>query len=443
MRDLIIFAIVFGVLPFAFVRPYYGLLLFSWLAYMRAPDLAWGPARSFRFSMIVAAVMYAGWLLFDRRPFMRANRRNLFMILLALCVTISWIKAPVKDDSVNGKFSEFLKVILVAVFTTGQIDTKDRLRTLIWVIALSFGFYGIKGGIWGIILRDARIIRGPGGLLLDNNDFSLAMVMNIPFLYFLAATEDRPRVRLFLRGAVFLTVITVVLTGSRGGFLAMATVFLALVLKSKYKSIGIAAGIAGSLLFIVLIPKNYKERLLTLKSAAKDDASARGRLEAWSVARRMIMARPFFGVGFQNFVTSYGKYEPYVGAHARHRVTHNSYLQIWAESGTIAFLFFISTLFSTIFLMRRLQRFNRVRDGPAWIGHFASIVEVSLYGFLVGATFLNRAHFDFVYQLCSIGSALHWIAIRELAKDRGTGARTTPSGVVKVVGDPFLVGQPT
>ncbi len=442
MRDLIVFAIIFGTLPFAFVRPYYGLLLYNWLAFMRAPDLCWGPAKTFRFSLIVAAAMYSGWLLFDKRPFMRANRRNTYMLLLAVCVSISWMIAPIKDDSVNSKMSEFLKVIAVAVFTTGQIDTKNRIQTIVWVSMLSFAFYGVKGGIWGLILRDARIIRGPGGLLLDNNDFSLAMVMNLPFLLYLSTVEERRRVRNFLRAAFVLTIITIVMTGSRGGFLAMTFASFVMVMKSRYKAVGISTGLVGALLFLVFIPDRYRDRLMTLRTAATQDSSAVGRLQAWSVALRMIQDKPLFGIGFANFVSSYGKYEPYAGAHLKHRVTHNSYLQIWAESGTFSFLLFLCVLFSTILVCRRIQRMVRVRDGPFWIHQYAAAIEVSFYGFLVGATFLNRAHFDFIYVIAAMASALYPIAVQEIAaNDKATRPNRRAGSLVITGGDPFLAGQ--
>lgn len=442
MRDIVVFAIVFGFLPFAFVRPFYGLLLYNWLAFMRAPDLCWGAARSFRFSLIVGAAMWAGWLIFDKRPFLRMDRRNLYMILLSIFVTISWILAPVGGDSVNGKFTEFLKVIAVALFITGQIDTKSRLQSLMWVAMLSFAFYGVKGGIWGLLLQDARIIRGPGGLLLDNNDFSLAMVMNLPFLFYLSTVEERPKLRLFLRAAFVLTIITIVLTGSRGGFLAMAVACGAMVLKSRYKAVGFATGLLGGILFLAFIPQDYRDRILSIRTAAKEDGSAIGRLQAWAVAFRMIQDKPFFGVGFQNFVSQYGNYEPGPGAHLGHRVTHNSYLQIWAESGSFAFFSFLAVLFSTIFLCRRIQRIVRVRDGPTWISAYAAAIEVSFYGFLTGATFLNRAHFDFIYVIAAMASALYFVAVREIAETESERRPFRRAGGLSIRGgDPFLAGN--
>lgn len=440
MRDVIVFALVFGMLPFAFLRPFHGLLLFSWLAYMRAPDLTWGAAKTFRFSMIVAVTMYAGWFLFDRRKFMLNDRRNWYMMLLTAAVGVSYILAPYKIDSVDSKAFEFVKVISIALFTTGQLDSKSRLRTMVWLVALSLGFYGIKGGVWYAITQDARIIRGPGGLLLDNNDFSLAMVMNIPFLFYLARAESNRRVKTFLRVAVFLTVITIMMTTSRGGFLAMAAVFGVLVLKSNYKMVAIPAAMLAAVLFFLMIPKDYKERLASIRTAAKTDSSAIGRLKAWAVAWEMVKWHPFFGVGFANFTFFYRQFDPSEEGSPT-RVAHNSYLQLWAESGSFAFGFFLATIFSSILFMRRIQRVNRVRDGPHWVSDYASMIEVTLYGFLVGAMFLNRAHFDFLYQTVALGVALAPIAVREMsaAASRERGPRRGGELVIRST-NPYLVG---
>ena len=73
MRDLLVFGTVVLALPIAFRRPYLGLLLFSWLAYMRPQDLCWTFARDMRFSFFAGATMLAGWFVYEsgRRPFAR------------------------------------------------------------------------------------------------------------------------------------------------------------------------------------------------------------------------------------------------------------------------------------------------------------------------------------------------------------------------------------
>ena len=57
LRDLLIFAIVFGSLPVILFRPYVGVLMWSWLAYMNPHRLTWGMAFDFRFSLVVGAVV--------------------------------------------------------------------------------------------------------------------------------------------------------------------------------------------------------------------------------------------------------------------------------------------------------------------------------------------------------------------------------------------------
>ena len=81
------------------------------------------------------------------------------------------------------------------------------------------GFYGVKNALF--YLAGGGTIVGPGGMLKDNNDFALAMVMNLPFLWYLSGdVEDLPWGRFlkwFLRWAFFMTGLTIMSTGSRGG----------------------------------------------------------------------------------------------------------------------------------------------------------------------------------------------------------------------------------
>jgi len=45
MRDLFVLAVVFGSVPVILARPWIGVLVWSWLAYMNPHRLAWGIAR--------------------------------------------------------------------------------------------------------------------------------------------------------------------------------------------------------------------------------------------------------------------------------------------------------------------------------------------------------------------------------------------------------------
>ena len=55
---ILLLIIVFGSLPIILMRPFVGLLVYSWLAYMRPHDMVWGDIP--QISLIVALATLAG-----------------------------------------------------------------------------------------------------------------------------------------------------------------------------------------------------------------------------------------------------------------------------------------------------------------------------------------------------------------------------------------------
>ena len=81
MRDLIVSLVILGLMPACFKRPFVGLVVFSWLAYMRVQDLAWGFARFQRWSFYVAIIMLAGFFVSkERRRFFLPDPRTYLLI---------------------------------------------------------------------------------------------------------------------------------------------------------------------------------------------------------------------------------------------------------------------------------------------------------------------------------------------------------------------------
>ncbi|MBL9078719.1 MAG: putative O-glycosylation ligase, exosortase A system-associated [Planctomycetes bacterium] len=428
MRDLLVFAVVLLTLPTSFQRPFVGLLVFSWLAYMRPQDLCWGFARTMRLSFFVGIAMVAGWWAREQgqRRFTHWDFRSRMMVLLAVLISISYLFAYEHSEYTNRYYFEYLKIVLIALFTVGQVDTQQRLRVMLWTIALSLGFFGIKGGLFGVLSGGARIMRGPGGMLEDNNDFALALVMNVPLLWYLGISErGLPVLKRATQVAVFLTVVTVVLTHSRGGFLALCATALWIAWRSgKLFRAALALGVCG-LLFLTLAPDHVLERLGSIND--KTESSRNARFIAWATAFRMIEGNPVFGVGMRNFQSRFLDYSivpPNEGSPTY--VAHNSYLQIWAESGSLAFVVYLLLLGSVFLVCRKVFRIGRARLDLAWAADYARMMEATTVGFLVGAFFLNRGHFDLIY---------HWLALVTcLAGVAFAAWRRAPVGTTAPVG---------
>jgi putative inorganic carbon (HCO3(-)) transporter len=434
MRDLLVFAIVLAALPLAIRRPFFGLLVFSWLAYMRPQDLCWGFARTMRLSFFVGIAMVAGWWAYEqgKRRFANWDLRTGLMVALAMFVSLSYAFAQHQNTYTNTYWFEYLKIILIALFTTAQVDSRQRLRVMLWVIALSLGFFGVKNGLFGILRGGAPILRGPGGMLEDNNDFALALVMNVPLLWYLGREEaSRPWVRRLTRIAVVLTVVSVLLTHSRGGFLALVCTAMWIAWRSGHLvravvALGLCAGA-----FFLFAPEHVIERLSSIGDA--EDSSRNARLIAWSTAMRMIGDNPLLGVGLRNFQPRFPEYSVIpLGAGSQTYVAHNSYLQIWAESGTIAFVVYVVLLGSVFLACARVRRQSRGRPALQWAGSYARMMEATTVGFLVGAFFLNRGHFDLIYHWLALVSALVTITAAELREAPATAAATSAAPARRV-----------
>src|SRR5688500_14334893 len=116
MRDLLVLAIVLAALPTSVRRPFFGLLVFSWLAYMRPQDLCWGFARSLRLSFVVGVAMIAGWWAYEqgKRRFAKWDTRSVLMGVLVLLVALSYAFARKHDAYTNTYFLEYLKIVVIA-----------------------------------------------------------------------------------------------------------------------------------------------------------------------------------------------------------------------------------------------------------------------------------------------------------------------------------------
>lgn len=425
MRDLLVATFILLSLPVCFRRPFIGLLVFTLLAYMRLQDLTWGFARFERWSFYVAAVTFAGFVLQPGgRRFMTSDVRNWLMILLALLVGVSLLSADNLGKEDLQSYTEYAKIIGVALFTTGVVVNREYLRMLVYVIALSFAFYGVKNGLAFIISGGSLvIIDGPGGMLADNNDFALALVMGIPLVLHLGLAERRPLLRRSLLACVPLMVLSIVATHSRGAFVSLAAMTLVLAWRSRNRVASFSMLGVVVLLGLLAVPSSYMERVSSITSY-ETDGSAQGRLRAWSVAGNMIADRPLFGVGFDRFRANYRGYDENVTtaddgrlAPRNTRVAHNSYLQIWAECGSFAFAIYVALLLISFFDLRRTRIMAEKRFHTSWIISYAVMFEAALVAFMVGSMFLNRAHFDLFYHFVAIVAVFGAIARRAMASE--------------------------
>src|SRR5262249_41193578 len=118
------------------------------------------------------------------------------------------------------------KILLMVFVSLTLIRDRRKLRALFFVIAVSIGYYGLRGGIFAIRTGGQSMVEGAPGqsFLSSNTSIALALNMALPLLLVLAREEQRRWLRALLYASFFLSIIAVLFTYSRGGLLGLLAV---------------------------------------------------------------------------------------------------------------------------------------------------------------------------------------------------------------------------
>lgn len=399
MRDLLVAAIVFGVLPFVLRRPWVGVLLWSWLGYMNPHRLTFGFAYDFPFAMIVGLVTIVAFLFSKEKKEMIWSRETVVLLIFIGWMLFTTLLAFYPEDA-WAQWSKVWKIQLFIFLTVLLITDRQKLHWLIWVIALSLGFYGVKGGIFTILGGGSSQVMGPAGTFIgENNEMGLALVMTIPIIRYLHLQETRQWLRNGLAGAMVLTGVAAIGTQSRGALVAMAVMGLFLWFKSRHKFVtGIFIVIAVGIMAAVM-PQEWYDRMYTIKTY-DEDLSAQGRINAWHTAFNVAKSN-IAGGGFEvlNRAATFREYapDPYVVFDA-----HSLYFEVMSEHGFIGLGIFL--LLGLLTWLRGQQVIRRFKHDPEhkWAADLAAMIQVSLIGYAAGGAFLGMAYFDLPYHLMVI-----------------------------------------
>src|ERR1700704_2495628 len=233
MRDVVLTLVIFGTLPFILWRPYIGVLVWTWIGFMNPHRLTWSVAYDMPFAMIIALVTLAS-VLMSREPKKIPWTRETILLLVFLSFTVLTTTQAIYQTLAWPHLNQFWKILLMIFVTLMLMQSKERIDQLVWVIALSIGFYGVKGGIFTIVHGGVYHVRGPEGSFIGgDNEMGLALIMTIPLLRYLQLTARNNWLRAALTAAMLLCAIATVGSQSRGALLGLAAMGGFLWLKSS------------------------------------------------------------------------------------------------------------------------------------------------------------------------------------------------------------------
>lgn len=423
MRDMLLVSAVLMAALIGFRRPAFGMLTFVFLGFFNPHSYTWSFGRTFPLSQVVAISTMLGMVVSPERKRLTVQREMILLILLWGVFGFSTIVAIFPDEAFE-RFIYVSKIMLMILVATIVINSEERLKWLIRVIGYSLGFYGLKGGLFAILSGGGDIVFGPEkSFLYANNSIGLALAMNIPILLYLLKNEELPRVRWIIRAMLFFSYPAIICTYSRGAWLgaAMATALSLLKSRRKYLTV-VSAGLIGMVLVMVL-PQIAPDRLVTRYDSLvhyEQETSAQSRFWNWEFCKRVGLARPMTGGGFDFYsIRSYAEFYPEFLERWPGKVwsCHSTWLTIFGEHGLPGMIVWLLLLGGCLISLRQIRRYSQLLPEKSQFVQYAEMVKISLVAYLVVGTFLDAAYFDMFYYLLAVVIIIKSIAQEGIVKE--------------------------
>jgi putative inorganic carbon (HCO3(-)) transporter len=428
MRDFLLASFIIGSLPFVLWRPRIGVLLWVWIGVMNPHRLTWSFAYDFQFAAVIAVATLTGAVLSKDLKWPPVNT-----LTVALCLFIAWTGLTtvfaLYPEAAFEKWKALVKTQLMVLLIPMLFHKKEDLRWLIWVLALSIAYFGVKGGLWTLLSGGVDRVYGPrDSYIADNNAIALALVMTIPLLRYLQLTSPHRYVRWGLIAMMILCGVAVLGTYSRGALVAAVAMLCLLWWKGKHKLAVLLIIVSAVPLALALMPDPWHQRMDTIAQYEQDD-SARMRLNAWQTMITIAKDRPLMGGGFDvGSPEVYARYSP--DPQFPPQSAHSVYFQALGEHGFVGLAVYLFVLLAFWRTASKVARVAISHAQFAWARHLSLMIQVTLIGFGVGGAFLTLLNFDVPYYLLGIMAAVVVIVERELAMRAPVATRSEPRGFV-------------
>ncbi len=215
----------------------------------------------------------------------------------------------------------------------------------------------------GELVYDSRVI----GTFGNPNNFGSFIIVLFPFTLWLF-NSVKGRILIFKYLLLFVMIVILLLTNSRGSWLGLAggVLFLYRNIWLKYWRIINTKLIKGIIVIAIFIC--IAASLLALVHA--DKSSSNGRLFIWKVSTMMIQDNFFTGIGNSNYELYFPLYQAKLFESGNSiydfssnvRQSHNQYLEILTEKGIAGFILFILIITTSFYYLLKNRFVQKSKD---------------------------------------------------------------------------------
>ncbi|MEH6648947.1 MAG: putative O-glycosylation ligase, exosortase A system-associated [Motiliproteus sp.] len=419
MRDILLFLVIIGSIPLMFRRPFIGVLVWCWISYMAPHRLTWGFMYDFPIAMLVAVFAISAYMIANEPKKIPMEPPIIWLLLFYSMMFLSWLFHD-KTIVTNMLAMKVLKVQVFTLIILAMLTTRKRIELALWAVALSIGYYGIKGGVFTISTGGAYRVYGPSGSFFEeNNALAITNLMAVPVFIYLSTTLKNKYLQYLTLLAALLMVLAVFGSHSRGALLAISACTFFLWTKTNRKVVSMVVMLALLPAVYNFMPDNWHERMATIfvneQAGEERDASANSRLNAWKAGYNMslshVFSRGFNAETRQNFFIYAPNPNDFVAF-------HSNYIQVLGKHGWFAFICYLMVFVSSWHLGSKVIRETKGVESLKWAGLLCRYLQVSIVAYMVGGTFLSLAYFDLPYHFVITIVAVSQLVKKELSKTK-------------------------
>ena len=374
--------------------------------------------------VVVGLALIASW---RRGEFLEPLRRQRALVALVagllawLALSVAWAHRP--SLVVSEIWVWALAVFVAAAIVLGTRRDSDVVLVIGGlaagaVLSAALGLFGDQLGINVGTLAAAsdtqgRLAGGSG----DANQLAAGLVPGIALAIGVNVTARRTATRVASLVAVALAVVGIAASESRGGFIALGVLLVAMLILLPQARSRLAAVLA---VCVVVAGVYFASEPSAFHRITKLDSSGTGRNELWRIATRIAADNPV-GVGLNNFRAVAPSYAldsgplNYVNLIVeRPVVAHNTYLQLLAETGAVGLGLFLAVIGASLAAgWRAARRYEAL--GDVRMATLARAVIAAVIGFLVAAFFVSFGQDYRMWALLALGPALLNVVSRRTA----------------------------
>jgi O-antigen ligase len=338
-------------------------------------------------------------------------RPETFLVLFAGMMLISAIRSPDPFNNSQELLDSFLIPSLLFFVVSHMIYEESKIRNLILtltILALTNSVITILQYITGSSLGVGIVyvwqVQRVSGIFPSAAIMGSVMAAIVPFMLYEALRSTK--LKLFWWGSIGLSMIAILLSFFRTCWMALLVemIVLSVVVPGRLKrrfriatiSFLIVAAIVGTTFQVV-------------SKRARSESSVWDRVAFFQTGIKLGLTNPLLGAGYRKFGADYAKHLSTIGIPAQEvryikrrayitklRITaHNSYIQVFADTGLIAFVFFMLMLglfLHRLILMRRRAKevSDRYKD-KMWF----TILILEFIAYVVALMFQSMLYYSY------------------------------------------------